>query len=203
MRRSYMYYVLLLLLAFLVPDIRAQQLVANYPFNGKASDVTAFANHASVHGANLTQDRFGVANRAFWFDGAQAGITAPNAPQLNSATTSVSFWVRVDELPAQGEVYLMSHGGWQERWKISLPSHGKPVWTTNHVGGISDMDAGDGHALVVGEWTHLVMVHDAQKDYIYLNGVLAATKDVVGNLNNTVYPLGMGYDPIDKTNFFK
>jgi hypothetical protein len=60
-----MYYVLLLLLAFLVPDIRAQQLVANYPFNGKASDVTAYANHASVHGANLTQDRFGVANRHF------------------------------------------------------------------------------------------------------------------------------------------
>jgi hypothetical protein len=32
-------------------------------------------------------------------------------------------------------------------------SHGKPVWTTNHVGGISDMDSGGGNELVAGEWT--------------------------------------------------
>src|SRR6188472_3629669 len=204
MRRSYMYYVLLLLLAFLVPDIRAQQLVANYPFNGKASDVTAFANHASVHGANLTQDRFGVANRASWFDGAQAGITAPNAPQLNSATTSVSFWVRVDELPAQGEVYLMSHGGWQERWKISLPSHGKPVWTTNHVGGISDMDSGDPTtALVPGTWTHVLFTHGMVNDEIYINGVLANSKAVGGALNSTTHDLGIGYNAVDGGNYMK
>jgi hypothetical protein len=35
---------------------QAQQLVANYTFDGKASDATAFANNAQVHGATLTQD---------------------------------------------------------------------------------------------------------------------------------------------------
>ncbi|HZV43108.1 MAG TPA: LamG-like jellyroll fold domain-containing protein, partial [Saprospiraceae bacterium] len=162
-----------------------------------------FANNAQVHGATLTQDRFGVANRAFWFDGVQSWLTVPNAPQLQSATTSVSFWVRVDELPAQGEVFLLSHGGWQERWKISLPSHGKPVWTTNHVGGISDMDSGADNELVVGEWTHLVMVHDGTKDYIYINGQEKAQKDVAGDLNPTTYPFGIGYNPIDGGNYFK
>ncbi|HEX5111344.1 MAG TPA: LamG domain-containing protein, partial [Saprospiraceae bacterium] len=203
MRRNYSYYFSLLFLAFLVPGVRAQNLVASYSFDGKASDASIYANHAAVHGALLTQDRFGVANRALWFDGAMSGVTAPNATQLNSPTTSVSFWVRVDELPAQGEVYLLSHGGWQERWKISLPSHGKPVFTTNHVGGISDMDSGGGNELEVGVWAHLVMVHDGTKDLIYLNGQLANEKDVAGDLNSTVYPFGMGYDPIDKANFFK
>jgi chitodextrinase len=203
MRRNYSYSFLLVLLAFLVPDIRAQQLVANYTFDGKAGDASVYANNAQVHGANLTQDRFGVANHAFWFDGIQSYITAPNAAQLQSPTTSVSFWVRVDELPAQGEVFLLSNGGWQERWKISLPSHGKPVWTTNHVGGISDMDSGDGHALVVGAWTHLVMVHDGTKDYIYINGAEAAQKDVPGDLNITTYPLGIGYNPVDGGGYFK
>jgi len=65
----------------------------------------------------------------------------------------------------------MSFGGWQERWKISIPPHGKPVWTTNHSNGISDMDSGDGNALQPGDWTHLAMVHDGTKNIIYMNGV--------------------------------
>ncbi len=203
MKRNSTYYFLILFLAFLVPDIRAQQVVANYTFDGTASDASPYANHARVHGANLTQDRFGVANHAFWFDGIQSYVEAANSTALQTPATSVSFWVRVDELPAQGEVYLMSNGGWQERWKISLPSHGKPVWTTNYVGGISDMDSGDGHELVVGEWTHLVFVHDGAKDIIYMNGILVAEKDVVGDLNSTTYPLGIGYNPIDGGNYFK
>ena len=74
-------------------------------------------------------------------------------------------WVKVNELPISGEVFLLSNGGWQERWKISLPSHGKPVFTT-HSGGAccSDMDSGDTNELVVGEWRHVVMVHDGTKD---------------------------------------
>lgn len=193
----------MVMLAFIVPNIHAQDVVARYTFDGKANDVTAFRNDATVHGAYLTQDRFGVANRAFWFDGVMSYMTAPNAPQLNSPTTTVAFWIRVDSLPEQGEVYVLSHGGWQERWKISLPAHGKPVWTTNHTGGISDMDSGDANVLDIGEWHHVVMVHDGLKDYIYIDGVLAAEKDVVGTLNSTNFPLGIGYNPIDGGLFFK
>ncbi|HJW31005.1 MAG TPA: LamG domain-containing protein, partial [Saprospiraceae bacterium] len=170
-------------------------------FDGKATDASVNANHAAVHGALWTQDRFGVANHAFAFDGVQSYLTAPNSSHLQTPATSVSFWVRVDELPAQGEVFLLSNGGWQERWKISLPSHGKPVWTTNHTNGISDMDSGT--PLVVGQWTHLVMVHDGTNDLIYINGAMVATKAVVGDLNATTQPLGIGFDPIGGGLYFK
>ena len=80
----------------MVPDIRAQQLVANYDFNGNAKDVSGYGNNASIHGAALTQDRFGIANRAFLFDGVQSHLDANNAGQLQSPTLSVSFWVRAD-----------------------------------------------------------------------------------------------------------
>ena len=129
-------------------------------------------------------------------------ILAANSVQLNSDYTTISFWVNVGELPAQGEVYLLSNGGWKERWKISLPSHGKPVFTTTSENGISDMDSGDGNELVVGTWTHVVMVHDGAKDLIYMNGAQVAEKDVTGDLDNTVHPLGIGYDPIDVANYF-
>ncbi|MDV7393694.1 LamG domain-containing protein, partial [Arthrospira platensis SPKY1] len=129
-------------------------------------------------------------------------VSAPNSAQLNSPHATVSFWVKPNSLPGTGEAFLLSFGGWQERWKISLPPHGKPVWTTNHSNGISDMDSGDGNELQVGVWTHVVMVHDGAKDIIYMDGVQVADKDVVGTLNSTTRRLGIGYNPIDGGNWF-
>ncbi len=182
----------------------AQTPVASYPFSGNARDQSGLGNHASIHGAKLTADRFGWARNAFLFDGEQSNLSAPNAAQINSDYTTISFWVRVDELPGQGEAFLMSHGGWQERWKISLPPHGKPVFTTNYANGISDMDSGDGNELPVGVWKHVVMVHDGVSDKIFFDGVLANSKAVAGALNATTnYPLGIGFNPIDKANYFE
>ena len=104
------------------------------------------------------------------------------------------------QFPHNGETYLFSFGGWQERWKISLPPHGKPVLTTNYVGGISDMDSGAGNELPVGVWKHVVMVHDGAKDKIYIDGVKVAEKAVNGALNNTTKPFGIGYNAVDGGN---
>lgn len=178
----------------------AGDLVAHYAFTGNSLDATAYHNHASA--AVLARDRFDKANQAAVFNGSSTEVTAANSPQLNSPNTTVSFWVKPNSLPGTGEAFLLSFGGWQERWKISLPPHGKPVWTTNHANGISDMDSGDGNELAVGTWTHVVMVHDGAKDKIYFNGDLVAEKNVAGALNNTTRPFGIGYNPIDGGNWF-
>jgi hypothetical protein len=201
MKRVYLMLLPAWLLFFTVSAIHAQQIVAHYDFNGNAKDVSTNGNHASIHGAYLTQDRFGRANQAFLFDGEQGHLLANNSAQLQSPTTSVSFWIRVDEIPAQGEVYILSHGGWQERWKVSLPNHGKPIWTTHGASCCSDLDSGN--PLVVGTWTHLVMVHDGAKEKIYVDGVLATERDYPGDLNTTTQPLGIGYSPVDNDYFFK
>lgn len=179
-----------------------QGVVASYSFDRGGIDATAFGNHLELGGAGSTTDRFGFGSSALLCNGENTEPTAANSAQLNAPYTTVSFWVKPSSLPGNGEAFLLSLGGWQERWKISLPSHGKPVWTTNHSNGISDMDAGDGNALQPGIWTHLTMVHDGQKDKIYFNGQLVAQKDVVGTLNSTGYPLGIGYNPIDGGNWF-
>lgn len=95
----------------------------------------------------------------------------------------------------------MSNGGWQERWKISLPSHGKPVFTTNATVCCSDMDSGNGNELKVGQWTHVTMVHNGVQDQIQVNGALANQKATTGALKKTKFPLGIGYDPIDNGSF--
>jgi predicted RNA-binding protein with TRAM domain len=97
---------------------------------------------------------------------------------------------------------MLSHGGWQERWKISLPSHGKPVFTTHATSCCNDMDSGDGNDLKVGVWTHVVMTHNGTMDRIYMNGAQVNEKAYSGALNKTSHPFGIGYDPIDKGNYF-
>jgi chitodextrinase len=170
--------------------------IAQYSFTGNANDQSSNMNNASVNGALLTQDRFGISKRAMLFDGVQSTITARNLPALNTANITVSFWVKVNKLPTSGEVFLLSHGGWQERWKISLPDHGRPVFTTNSTGGIKDTQT-DSVTLKPGQWTYLTMVHDGTNDIIYINGVEKNKKAASGNLNNTTKDFGIGYSPID------
>ena len=176
-------------------------LTANYTFTANTNDATAYRNHAESNNAQLTTDRFGKPNSAYAFNGVDAQITAENSAQQNTPFTTIAFWVNVNNLPVSGEAFLLTNGGWQERWKISLPSHGKPVFTTNNTSGISDMDSGDGNALVAGEWKHVVMTHDGSFDKIYMNGVEVASKAVTGGLNSTTHPLGMGYNAVDGGNY--
>ncbi|MBK8392667.1 MAG: hypothetical protein IPL23_26845, partial [Saprospiraceae bacterium] len=66
--------------------------------------------------------------------------------QHNSPNVSAGFGQEPNALPASGEVYLLSNGGWQERWKISLPSMGSKIFTT-HATCYNDVDAGVGNEL--------------------------------------------------------
>lgn len=202
MIRSLQVFLFSILLLMSAGIVIGQTPIANYPFDGTAKDLSINKNNASVHAAKLTQDRFGIANRAFLFDGIQDFIQAPNESALNTDLATISFWTKATALPASGEAYLISFGGWQERYKISVPTHGKLVFTTNNTSGISDMDSGDGNVMVPGEWQHWVFVHDGAKDIIYLNGMQVAEKAVSGNLNGTTYPLGIGYNPVEKGNYF-
>jgi chitodextrinase len=202
MKLSLLPFKLFMLSVLCVSALYGQTPVASYPFDGSTRDISVNHNSAAVNGAVLTADRFGWSNKAFYFDGVQSTMLAPTLVALNTPKTTVAFWVRAKSLPGQGEVFLMSFGGWQERWKISLPAHGKPVWTTNHTNGISDMDSGDGNVVKVGEWRHFAFVHDGTKDLIYMNGVKVAEKAVVGLLNNTTKPLGIGFNAVDGGNFF-
>ncbi|MBK8426787.1 MAG: LamG domain-containing protein [Lewinellaceae bacterium] len=175
--------------------------VASYSFNGNGFDDSDFGNHADALSAEITTDRFGFGNSALLFDGT-AGVSASNGAQLNSATTTISFWVKPNAFASPGsEVYLLSNGGYQERWKISMPDHGKPVFTTHSNGACcSDLDSGT--PLTIGTWTHVVMVHDGLKDIIYFNGAQVNEKNAAGALDATTKPLGIGFDPIDNNYFF-
>jgi len=51
-------------------------LIANYPFNGNANDISGNAFNGNIYGASPTSDRFGNANGALSFNGIDNYITA-------------------------------------------------------------------------------------------------------------------------------
>jgi hypothetical protein len=68
-------------------------LVGWWPFTGNANDLSGNGNHGIVNGPTLIQDRFGLANCAYSFDGINDFIQAPNYTSNSSFT--FSCWVNL------------------------------------------------------------------------------------------------------------
>ncbi|HOJ07822.1 MAG: T9SS type A sorting domain-containing protein [Ignavibacteriota bacterium] len=83
-------------------------LVAYYPFNGNANDESGSGNNGTVNGASLTQDRFGINNRAYQFDGINDYISIADNPNLFSDELTISWWYKLTETPGAAWVVI----GW-------------------------------------------------------------------------------------------
>ncbi len=79
-------------------------LSAYYPFNGNANDESANSNDGSVIGVTLTTDRFGSADRAYYFDGTDDYIQTSLDPDGTTfANWTVSCWIKGDNAPSSAE----------------------------------------------------------------------------------------------------
>lgn len=71
-------------------------LLLHYPFDGNAEDISGNEFHA-IPNATLTQDRFGNANSAYYFDGVDDYIDLPISPVLKpQLPITYSCWVKFD-----------------------------------------------------------------------------------------------------------
>lgn len=71
-------------------------LVAHYPFNGLANDVSGNENHGIPTDITYTDDRDGVADNAFYFGGSSK-VVLPSFEK--DASASITFWYRA---PGEG-----------------------------------------------------------------------------------------------------
>ncbi len=85
-------------------------LVAYYPFDGNADDESGNGNDGTVHGAALTEDRFGNADSAYLFDGYGNETDSINLPHtvLDGLTDfTTSLWIKAGN-PNQKQATLLS-----------------------------------------------------------------------------------------------
>jgi hypothetical protein len=74
-------------------------LVAYYPFNGNANDMSGNNNNCKVQGTRLTTDRFGKSNSAYYFDG-ESAMMFTDIKNMHDLSTphSLSWWYETDTI---------------------------------------------------------------------------------------------------------
>ncbi len=165
------------------------ELVAYYPFNGNADDESGFNNNGTVSGAVLVPDRHGNPSSAYKFDGVNDYIQVPSSSSLNfQNSVSINFWIRVGQF-YERESYPLSHGNWENRWKISLTD--KHIrWTVKTNTGTKDLDSET--ELAADSLYNVTVLYDGSDYEIYLNGELDAFSIFSGQILTTNIDLMMG-----------
>lgn len=181
-------------------------LKAYYPFSGNANDASGNANNGTVNGATLTTDRFGSANSAYSFDGISNYINiANNILPTTSTSLTVSLWF----LSSDNDGHLISdRSGAGNTNKYSISTGGTVLGSGCENGNCSGSCGQYLTTLAPSgtNWNNAILVKDMSLNVckIYLNGVLAATRNnfcytnfssptAIGRGNSYYAPFADGY----------
>ncbi|HCW07491.1 MAG TPA: laminin G [Cytophagales bacterium] len=144
-----------------------QQPVAYYPMNGDVKDASGNNHNATASGVQLTTDARGKPNEAYKFSDGSNIIDVPNDPTLNfQSQITLSCWVKLDAVPA--ESYVLSHGSYQQRWKISVIPNQKIRWTVKTNSSVVDLDSS--FPLQINQFYHIAVVYTGYSMELYING---------------------------------
>ena len=100
--------ILLVIVVLTTQFFYSQNLIAYYPFNGNANDESGNNHNGTVIGPTLTEDRFGDANSAYYYNGANNNIDIGDWE--NGGPMSFNLWVRWDAFNNWGLIMDLALG---------------------------------------------------------------------------------------------
>ena len=175
-------------------------LVAHYPFNSNANDESGHGLNGTISGATLTEDRMGVPNRAFSFDGVNGFIEVPDDDALDiTSAITISAWInpaqveftnsyvvakRDDGATGGGNVYSLDCFPGTVRSVFKYPWPG---------GGYSTIPTSGTTPIVPNEWQHIVVTWDGAGIIVYRNGSPDGTEAFANQIKISDSPLLIGH----------
>lgn len=104
-------------------------LVAYFPFNGNANDLSVFANHGTVYDALLTKDRYANPDSAYYFNGSTSRIQGPqnSAYSFGYGDFTMSAWVNIS-LIGTARIVSAGYDANDNIWGLGFGTHS--VWGT-------------------------------------------------------------------------
>lgn len=177
----------------------AGDLVAWYPFSNNVLDSTDYHHDGILSGPLFVNDIKDRPKSALAFDGVNDKVTVNATQELNfQDAITVSCWVRPDALPDR-ESFIVSHGSWQNRWKLSVTPEGRPRWTVNTTNTITDLDAVV--PLQNGNAAMITVCYDGKIMTMYIDGQLVSFKTQTGKIKQTNIPVLIGQMTPDEANY--
>jgi hypothetical protein len=160
-------------------DIPKENLVAYYPFDGNANDMSGQGNHGELlGGTTLTADRNGRANSAYNF----GGYNNPSAIRIIDNNSlhftdqfTVSAWYKLNGLDGMNGLGYYSENGIHcviakdgDRGGFCIYTHSIGIHNSSYLG--SDYNAEIPETSPVGEWVHIAAVVSPNSVEIFQNG---------------------------------
>jgi hypothetical protein len=144
-------------------------LMAYYPFNGNAIDESGNENHGTVFDALITEDRFGNANSAYWFDGLSNYVIVADAPSLDIINEiSITGWMKKSsEVSWASMVTKGGDTGLQEENNYTIHNS-----TENGIVFTSSLDTicTSSVTIPLNEWYFITFVREGNLGKIFING---------------------------------
>ena len=155
-------------------------LIGHWPCNGNATDVSGYNNNGTVHGAQLTTDRFGNQNSAYVFNGISdyidCGVTSYSVP------VAVSFWVKAYDNHSQWKTIF----GWNQTTSnyngiqfFLTPS----CYLTARMGDANNEIASSSYICDSTSWNFILSTRIGNTQKLYVNGMFT---------DSMIIPVGIG-----------
>lgn len=167
-------------------------LVGYYPFNGNANDESPNSNDGTINGAVLTNDRFGLSNSAYNFDGNDY-ISIIDDQSIRPINFTISIWCRFDNLNGL-QLLLDKHLG-----SGALDSY--EIWfQNNQMWGTIDNQSGFGPFIPpsfvpnIQNWDHITYTFDDDNNIqkLFINSTMVEESSVNISIGYDNEPLLIG-----------
>ncbi|MFO7617131.1 MAG: LamG-like jellyroll fold domain-containing protein [Bacteroidales bacterium] len=160
-----------------------------YPFDEDDRNQAADQYHAVATGVTRADDPRGMPQRAYRFASGSDLIHTPNHPGLNfTDAISLSCWLKCEQFGS--ERFVLSHGSWQQRYKLSVIPDGRLRWTVKTGTGVADLDSPD--PIGLNRWYHVTTLYTGYSMELYLDGGLVAFRSFSGPILQSDKPLTVG-----------
>jgi Concanavalin A-like lectin/glucanases superfamily len=179
-----------------IPEIDSLKigLIAYYPFNNSAADLSGNGNDGTVSNITSVPDRNGKPNAAYHFDGVSSYIAVADNPalRLGNANFTLSAWVNLDGYnPSYASTIISKrlagiNNGWL--WAINGYLNPPPLGGVYYGPGGGNADAIGNRVLVPGQWYMVTFVYTPTNSQanIYVNGVLDQIINGILPANGTI-----------------
>jgi hypothetical protein len=180
-------------------------LVACYPFDGNASDMSGNGNGGTIYGAISGVDRHDEIGRAYTFDGVNDYIQSSSATVSGTAYT-ITAWIKMNQ-SSNGPIVTLGYGGNLLKNLAFFAEPGQRLHIgTPRANGVS----GSSVNISVGEWSQTIVIsgdYEQNQTFFYANGIkYSATTKSGANypfpLNNSPASIGKYVNTANAITFF-
>lgn len=160
-----------------------------YPFDWDNLNHAADRFHAIVSGVTKTADARGELSLAYRFTTGTNLIYTDNNNDLNfNNAVSLSCWIKCEQFGS--ERFIISHGSWQQRYKLSLTPEGYLRWTVKTSTGVSDLDGSA--PIELNRYYHITAIYTGFSMELYIDGELDTYKSFSGTILPSTLPFTIG-----------